>query len=74
MRIRAFDYVHTESVSLPYWCAKMVTNVAVTWHGIWYEIMHSKLLQELLLIPKGGQLAEPTAELHEAMLRLVEEI
>ncbi|KAM1474897.1 hypothetical protein ACFX2I_030857 [Malus domestica] len=48
----------------------MVTNVVVTWHGIWYEIMHSKLLQELLLIPKGGQLAEPTAELHEAMLRL----
>ncbi|CAN6588033.1 unnamed protein product [Malus baccata var. baccata] len=42
------------SVSLPYWCAKMVTNVAVTWPGIWYEIMHSKLLQELLLIPKGG--------------------
>ncbi|KAM1057619.1 hypothetical protein ACFX13_031637 [Malus domestica] len=70
MRIWAFDYVHTESVSLPYWRAKM----AVTWHGIWYEIMRSKLLQELLLIPKGGQLAEPTAELHEAMLRLVEEI
>ncbi|CAN6561030.1 unnamed protein product [Malus baccata var. baccata] len=62
------------SVSLPYWCAKMVTNVAVTWHGIWYEIMHSKLLQELLLIPKGGQLAEPTAELHEAMLSYTQHI
>lgn len=69
----AFDYVHTESVSLPHWRAKMVPNVAVTWHGIWYEIMHSKLLQELLSNPKG-QLSEPMTELHEAMPRLVEEI
>ncbi|KAB5534512.1 hypothetical protein DKX38_017598 [Salix brachista] len=29
-----FDYVHTESVSLPHWRAKLVPNVAVTWHGI----------------------------------------
>ncbi|PPS06981.1 hypothetical protein GOBAR_AA13656 [Gossypium barbadense] len=29
-----FDYVHTESVSLPHWRAKMVPHVAVTWHGI----------------------------------------
>ncbi|KAM1343626.1 hypothetical protein PS2_007729 [Malus domestica] len=65
-----FDYVHTESVSLPHWRAKTVTNVAVTWHGIWYEIMHSKLLQELLSNLKGGQVEE----LHEAMPRLVEEI
>ncbi|KAF5204592.1 Udp-glycosyltransferase superfamily protein [Thalictrum thalictroides] len=31
---RSFDYVHTESVSLPHWRAKMAPNVAVTWHGI----------------------------------------
>ncbi|PQP98207.1 uncharacterized protein Pyn_30682 [Prunus yedoensis var. nudiflora] len=68
----AFDYVHTESVSLPHWRAKMLPNVAVTWHGIWYEIMHSKLLQELLSNPKR-QLSEPMTELHEAMPRLVEE-
>ncbi|KAL1059651.1 hypothetical protein V6Z11_1Z019700 [Gossypium hirsutum] len=43
-----FDYVHTESVSLPHWRAKMVPHVAVTWHGIWYEIMHSKLFEELV--------------------------
>lgn len=33
--------MHTESVSLPHWRAKMVPNVAITWHGIWYEIMHA---------------------------------
>lgn len=69
----AFDYVHTESVSLPYWRAKMVPNVAVTWHGIWYEIMHSKLLQQLLTDPNGHNI-EPMTELHEAMPKLVEEI
>ncbi|KAF3966466.1 hypothetical protein CMV_009441 [Castanea mollissima] len=30
----AFDYVHTESVSLPYWRANFLPNLAVTWHGI----------------------------------------
>ncbi|KAK1405093.1 phosphatidylinositol N-acetylglucosaminyltransferase subunit A [Heracleum sosnowskyi] len=68
-----FDYVHTESVSLPYWRAKMVPKVAVTWHGIWYEIMHSKLFQELLSNP-DGQLPGPMTELQEAMPRLVDEI
>ncbi|KAI4333594.1 hypothetical protein L6164_018378 [Bauhinia variegata] len=71
--LKAFDYVHTESVSLPYWRAKLVPNVAVTWHGIWYEIMHSKLFLKLLsnrkVLPPGSP-----SELQEAMPRLVEEI
>lgn len=41
----SFDYVHTESVSLSHYRAKNLANVAVTWHGIWYEIMHSKLFR-----------------------------
>lgn len=68
-----FDYVHTESVSLPHWRAKLVTNIAVTWHGIWYEIMHSKLFQELLSNP-NKEFPEPMTELREAMPRLVDEI
>ncbi|KAL2245469.1 phosphatidylinositol N-acetylglucosaminyltransferase gpi3 subunit [Sesamum indicum] len=68
-----FDYVHTESVSLPYWRAKMLPKVAVTWHGIWYEIMHSKLFQELLANP-NGLFPGPTTELQEAMPRLLDEI
>lgn len=72
-RAGAFDYVHTESVSLPHWRARKLPNVAVTWHGIWYEIMHSKLFQELFWNPKG-QLPGLMAELHEAMPRLIDEI
>ncbi|KAK7257170.1 hypothetical protein RIF29_30949 [Crotalaria pallida] len=68
-----FDYVHTESVALPHWRAKLVPNVAVTWHGIWYEIMHSKLFQELLAHRKGF-LSDNQKELEEAMPRLIDEI
>lgn len=70
---KPFDYVHTESVSLPHWRAKMVPAVAVTWHGIWYEIMHSKLFEELHSNPKG-LLPGPMTELQEAMPRLIDEI
>ncbi|KAL6202153.1 hypothetical protein ACLB2K_025864 [Fragaria x ananassa] len=69
----SFDYVHTESVALPYWRAKRMPNVAVTWHGISYETMHSKLLQQLLTDPNGDML-EPMPELQEALPKLIEEI
>lgn len=70
--VAPFDYVHTESVSLPHWRAKMVPKVAVTWHGIWYEIMHSNLFQSLLWEPNGP--SGPNPILQEAMPRLVDEI
>lgn len=70
--VSSFDYVHTESVSLPHWRAKMVPNIAVTWHGIWYEIMHSTLFQSLLWERRGASGLNPL--LHEAMPRLVDEI
>ncbi|KAG7659396.1 Glycosyl transferase family 1 [Arabidopsis suecica] len=65
----SFDYVHTESVSLPHWRVKMVPNgdIAVTWHGIWYEIMHSNLFQEL-------SNDRPSSDLQQTMPRLVDEI
>lgn len=65
--------MHTESVSLPHWRAKMVPNVAVTWHGIWYEVMHSKLFGELFS-NQNGVLPGFMTELQEAMPRLVDEI
>ncbi|XP_010471370.1 PREDICTED: uncharacterized protein LOC104751170 [Camelina sativa] len=65
-----FDYVHTESVSLPHWRVKMVPNgdIAVTWHGIWYEIMHSNLFQEL------SNDRPTSSDLQQTMPRLVDEI
>ncbi|XP_068665071.1 uncharacterized protein [Aristolochia californica] len=71
-RVKPFDYVHSESVSLPHWRAKALPNVAVTWHGIWYEIMHSTLFEDLLWEPRGPSGSDPY--LHEAMPRLVDEI
>ncbi|XP_016484071.2 uncharacterized protein LOC107804662 [Nicotiana tabacum] len=73
-RARPFDYVHTESVTLPHWRARFVPNVAVTWHGIWYEIMHSKLFQELFEDHNGQLSSGPMTELQEAMPKLVDEI
>lgn len=73
-RVRPFDCVHTESVTLPHWRAKFVPNVAVTWHGIWYEIMHSKLFQELFEDHNGQLSSGPMTELQEAMPKLVDEI
>ncbi|KAK4850112.1 hypothetical protein QYF36_003950 [Acer negundo] len=73
-KIRAFDYVHTESVSLPHWRAKTVPNVAVTWHGIWYEIIHSKLFEELFSNQNGDLSGPIMTELQEAMPRLIDEI
>ncbi|XP_065860440.1 uncharacterized protein [Euphorbia lathyris] len=70
---KKFDYVHTESVSLPPWRAKMVPDLAVTWHGIWYEIMHSKLFEELFSNPKGI-IPIPMTDLQESMPRLLDEI
>ncbi|KAH0919352.1 hypothetical protein HID58_027012 [Brassica napus] len=66
-----FDYVHTESVALPHWRVKMVHkgDVAVTWHGIWYEIMHSKLFEELYYSNE-----HPISDLDHTMPRLVDEI
>ncbi|KAJ4884446.1 UDP-Glycosyltransferase superfamily protein [Raphanus sativus] len=68
---RPFDYVHTESVALPHWRIKMVPkgDVAVTWHGIWYEIMHSKLFQELY-----DSNDHPSSDLDLTMPRLIDEI
>ncbi|KAG9445812.1 hypothetical protein H6P81_011940 [Aristolochia fimbriata] len=73
-RDKPFDYVHTESVSLPPWRARTMTapDVAVTWHGIWYESMHSTLLEDLLWEPRGPSGSDPF--LREAMPRLVDEI
>ncbi|KAG8386387.1 hypothetical protein BUALT_Bualt03G0143600 [Buddleja alternifolia] len=48
---------------LLYWLAKMLPNLAVTWHGIWYEIMHPKIFQELIADPKG-QFPGPMTDLH----------
>ncbi|CAN6696047.1 unnamed protein product [Malus baccata var. baccata] len=45
---RPFDVIHTESVGLLHTRSRNQTNLAVSWHGIAYETIHSDIIQELL--------------------------
>ncbi|CAO2819766.1 unnamed protein product [Amaranthus hypochondriacus] len=47
----AFDVVHTESVALPHWLARHLTNLVVTWHGIALESLQSSIYQDLARAP-----------------------
>ncbi|CAI9106866.1 OLC1v1006103C1 [Oldenlandia corymbosa var. corymbosa] len=44
---RPFDVIHTESVGLMHTRSRNQSNVAVSWHGIAYESIHSDIIQEL---------------------------
>ncbi|KAJ6393943.1 hypothetical protein OIU77_023227 [Salix suchowensis] len=52
-RAKPFDAVHSESVALPYWLARRVPNLAVSWHGIALELT-LKHLPGLGTKTKGG--------------------
>ncbi|RZC76001.1 hypothetical protein C5167_000171 [Papaver somniferum] len=49
---KPFDVVHTESVGLMHTRAKNVKNLAVSWHGIAYETIHSDIIQEMVRSPE----------------------
>ncbi|KAJ1431175.1 Glycosyltransferase subfamily 4-like, N-terminal domain [Sesbania bispinosa] len=42
-----FDVVHSESVALPHWLARNLSNLAVSWHGIALESLQSRIFQDL---------------------------
>lgn len=44
---RPFDVIHSESVALPYWIARGVENLVVSWHGIALESVQSSIYQDL---------------------------
>lgn len=67
---KPFDIVHTESVGLRYTRSRYVANLAVTWHGIAYETIHSDIIQELLRPPDEPQ----TNAMKERIVKVVEEI
>ncbi|XP_021815476.1 uncharacterized protein LOC110758011 [Prunus avium] len=46
-----FDVVHSESVALPHWLARGLPNLAVSWHGIALESLHSYIFQDLARNP-----------------------
>ncbi|KAL1544210.1 hypothetical protein AAHA92_21091 [Salvia divinorum] len=67
---RPFDVVHTESVGLMHFRARNLNNLAVSWHGIAYESIHSDIIQELLRAPQDKQ----SSILAERVTKVVEEI
>ncbi|KAL3850631.1 hypothetical protein ACJIZ3_012513 [Penstemon smallii] len=67
---RPFDVAHTESVGLMHTRSRNLTNLAVSWHGIAYESIHSDIIQELLRDPKT---ARPPI-LTQRILKVVEEV
>ncbi|CAI8608847.1 unnamed protein product [Vicia faba] len=42
-----FDVIHSESVALPHYVARNLTNLAVSWHGIALESLQSGIFQDL---------------------------
>ncbi|KAM1148720.1 hypothetical protein ACFX2B_029090 [Malus domestica] len=67
---RPFDVIHTESVGLLHTRSRNQTNLAVSWHGIAYETIHSDIIQELLRSheePQGYALTE-------RIMKVVEEV
>ncbi|XP_020594233.1 uncharacterized protein LOC110034293 [Phalaenopsis equestris] len=46
--ISPFDVIHSESVALYHRFARRIPNVAVSWHGISLEALHSSIYQDLL--------------------------
>ncbi|KAF9675408.1 hypothetical protein SADUNF_Sadunf09G0029300 [Salix dunnii] len=67
---KAFDIVHTESVGLLHTRSRNLTNLAVSWHGIAYETIHTDIIQELLRNADEQQ----SYALTERIAKVVEEV
>lgn len=65
-----FDVIHTESVGLMHTRSRNLSNLAVSWHGIAYESIHSDIIQELIRAPEEPQSYAFT----ERVVKVVEEI
>ncbi|XP_057472605.1 uncharacterized protein LOC130761141 [Actinidia eriantha] len=67
---KPFDVIHTESVGLLHTRSRNLSNLAVSWHGIAYEAIHTDIIQEILRAP-----GEPQAfALTERATKVVDEV
>nr|KYP32727.1 Lipopolysaccharide 1,2-N-acetylglucosaminetransferase [Cajanus cajan] len=48
---RPYIHCHDESVALPHWLARNMSNLAVSWHGIALESLQSSIFQDLARRP-----------------------
>ncbi|KAJ7554835.1 hypothetical protein O6H91_05G011200 [Diphasiastrum complanatum] len=71
---KVFDVVHSESVALPHWRARNISNMAASWHGIAYEVIHSNLVLDLMRKPDEPRSAELQKVLSERLFKVTEEV
>lgn len=69
---RPFDVIHTESVGLRHTRSKNLKNLAVSWHGIAYETIHSDIIQEILRNSTDDPVKSPA--LSERVEKVIEEV
>ncbi|XP_008785479.2 D-inositol 3-phosphate glycosyltransferase [Phoenix dactylifera] len=67
---KPFDMIHTESVGLLHGRARNLSHLAVSWHGIAYETIHSDIVQDLL---RGPQEPRPSV-FTERVAKVVDEV
>lgn len=70
---KAFDVIHSESVGLRLTkSSTYLNNVAVSWHGIAYETIHSDIIQELVRNPLDSSSQQVISD--GKMMKVVEEV
>ncbi|CAM6126447.1 unnamed protein product [Calypogeia fissa] len=69
-----FDIVHSESVALPHWRARDVPNLAASWHGIAFEVIHSDIVHDLIRKPGEARSDELQKSLTERLSKVAEEV
>ncbi|XP_006360652.1 D-inositol 3-phosphate glycosyltransferase 1-like [Solanum tuberosum] len=70
---KAFDVIHSESVGLRLTkSSSYLNNVAVSWHGIAYETIHSDIIQELVRNPLDSSSQQVISD--GKMMKVVEEV
>ncbi|MQL92533.1 hypothetical protein Taro_025156 [Colocasia esculenta] len=69
-----FDVVHSESVGLPHPLARNLSNLAASWHGIAYEVVHSEIVQELVRPPGEQRPVGQQKSMEQRLFRVVEEV
>ncbi|KAL3699047.1 hypothetical protein R1sor_017069 [Riccia sorocarpa] len=71
---KPFDLVHTESVALPHWKAKNVPNLAASWHGIAFEVIHSDIVHDLIRKPGEQRSVDLQKTMSERLSKVAEEV
>lgn len=71
---QAFDIVHSESVALPHWRAHDFANLAASWHGIAFEVIHSDIVQDLIRKPGESRTPELESSMNGRLVRIADEV